>query len=277
MRGSAVSNESNNALIVRNCIFENCGNGTNGGSSNTPVFGADGIGKLEITRCLVYNSSRIMPGIVSTNNITITNCTFANLNGGWGGVIPNVNKVKNTIIYKGDQNTCEGSAPIISYCLFTGHNGAWANPISELLNINGNMDKDPLFVDPDNGDYRLKEGSPCIDAGDPNSPKDPDGTITDIGFYSFSQGTDIKSDGNKSILNNNLSCQIVNNCLQINSKLNGSVNVVIYDFKGKTISSYSLNNIKKHYKNLNFLSKGIYCIKVNNFNTRIIKTFHLNN
>ncbi len=24
---------------------------------------------------------------------------------------------------------------------------------------------DPMFVDPDRGDYRLKAGSPCIDAG----------------------------------------------------------------------------------------------------------------
>ena len=30
----------------------------------------------------------------------------------------------------------------------------------------GNIDADPRFVDPDNGDYRLSLGSPCIDAGD---------------------------------------------------------------------------------------------------------------
>ena len=29
----------------------------------------------------------------------------------------------------------------------------------------GNIDADPLFVDPGNGDYRLSPGSPCIDAG----------------------------------------------------------------------------------------------------------------
>ena len=30
----------------------------------------------------------------------------------------------------------------------------------------GNIDDDPLFVDSENGDYHLKEGSPCIDTGD---------------------------------------------------------------------------------------------------------------
>src|SRR5262249_5142255 len=31
----------------------------------------------------------------------------------------------------------------------------------------GNLNADPLFRDPSNGDYHLSAGSPCIDAGDP--------------------------------------------------------------------------------------------------------------
>jgi len=45
----------------------------------------------------------------------------------------------------------------------------------------------PLFLDPDNGDYRLSPDSPCIDAGDPDSPPDPDGTRADIGAFYFHQ------------------------------------------------------------------------------------------
>jgi hypothetical protein len=43
----------------------------------------------------------------------------------------------------------------------------------------------PLFVGGD--DFHLTEDSPCIDAGDPTSPYDPDGTVADMGCYYFDQ------------------------------------------------------------------------------------------
>jgi hypothetical protein len=51
----------------------------------------------------------------------------------------------------------------------------------------GNIDLDPQFTDPENGDFTIQPSSPCIDAGDPNSPLDPDGTITDMGAYYYHQ------------------------------------------------------------------------------------------
>jgi parallel beta-helix repeat protein len=51
----------------------------------------------------------------------------------------------------------------------------------------GNIDSAPLFVDADNGDYHLQSNSPCIDAGDPSTEFDPDGTIADIGAYYYHQ------------------------------------------------------------------------------------------
>jgi hypothetical protein len=42
----------------------------------------------------------------------------------------------------------------------------------------GNIDADPLFVDPDNGDYRLAGGSPSIDAAD--NAAVPGGVTTDL-------------------------------------------------------------------------------------------------
>ncbi len=46
---------------------------------------------------------------------------------------------------------------------------------------------DPLFRGGYNFDCRLRADSPCIDAGDPDSPEDPDGTRADIGCYYFDQ------------------------------------------------------------------------------------------
>jgi len=49
----------------------------------------------------------------------------------------------------------------------------------------GNINTDPIFVNPEEGNYSLQWNSPCIDAGNPNSPLDPDGTIADIGAFPF--------------------------------------------------------------------------------------------
>ena len=49
----------------------------------------------------------------------------------------------------------------------------------------GNTTADPLFVDAAAHDYRLQSTSPLINAGDPLSPLDPDGTRADIGAFPF--------------------------------------------------------------------------------------------
>jgi hypothetical protein len=73
--------------------------------------------------------------------------------------------------------------------------------------INGNISTDPLFINPTEGDYRLRPGSPSIDAGDnaaPNLPvTDLDGNpriqdgngdgaaVVDMGAYEASPAFDI--------------------------------------------------------------------------------------
>ena len=52
-----------------------------------------------------------------------------------------------------------------------------------------NINSEPLFADPDNGDYTLQSSSPCIDAGDPESDLDSDGTIADMGAYFYDQSS----------------------------------------------------------------------------------------
>jgi hypothetical protein len=50
-----------------------------------------------------------------------------------------------------------------------------------------NIFLNPQFVNAGAGNFYLESTSPCIDAGDPASPLDPDSTITDIGAYYFHQ------------------------------------------------------------------------------------------
>ena len=44
----------------------------------------------------------------------------------------------------------------------------------------GNLDQNPLFVNPGTGDFHIQWGSPAIDAGNPASPPDPDLSLKHI-------------------------------------------------------------------------------------------------
>ncbi len=78
----------------------------------------------------------------------------------------------------------------LSYCDIEGDVEAIDTDDNVQLNIDEIINEDPLFVNPDDGDYHLTEDSPCIDAGDPESDPDPDGTIADMGAFYFHQEPD---------------------------------------------------------------------------------------
>ena len=52
---------------------------------------------------------------------------------------------------------------------------------------NGNLDEDPDFEDPSEGDFTLSGGSPCVNSGSPFQ-SDPDGSRADMGAYGGSEG-----------------------------------------------------------------------------------------
>lgn len=67
----------------------------------------------------------------------------------------------------------------------------WEIGNSHVNWLDGNIEADPLFVDPYSGDYRLQNGSPCIDAGDPSFDVPRGGAcIVDMGAFEFWQGID---------------------------------------------------------------------------------------
>ncbi len=108
---------------------------------------------------------------VSNNNTFVSNSVgYANLSSD--------GTVSNDIIF-GTSNPVyvdENSSIEVTY---SDIEGGWAGE--------GNIDANPLFVSPDNSDYHLQSDSPCIDAGDPNFPNDPDDTIIDMGAYYYNQ------------------------------------------------------------------------------------------
>ena len=76
-----------------------------------------------------------------------------------------------------------------NYCV-SPHTFKYNTALSILDTVNSNNDPcdiyynifmDPLLKD----DLHLTWNSPCINAGDPNAPKDPDSTITDMGAYFY--------------------------------------------------------------------------------------------
>lgn len=55
----------------------------------------------------------------------------------------------------------------------------------DVLDGEGTLLADPLFVNAATGDFNLRLESPCINAGWTNSPPDPDGTRADLGAFPY--------------------------------------------------------------------------------------------
>ncbi|MCA8959853.1 MAG: hypothetical protein KDC38_05045, partial [Planctomycetes bacterium] len=144
---------------------------------------ADGAASISVdTSLFAGNSSFVLGGVISTSvngtPLTLDRCTFVG-NSSDGGAILNLvggstADVRNSIIWGNGPGHFVGSPPTVG---FSDVEGGFAGF--------GNIDVDPQFRDPDAGDYRLLPSSPCIDAGDPASPPDPDGSIADMGAFAL--------------------------------------------------------------------------------------------
>jgi len=89
--------------------------------------------------------------------------------------------IANTILWEdtapnGPEIYVDSGDPIVTYCDIQ---GGWPGQ--------GNIDAHPILVGPEREDFHLRWRSPCIDAGDPDFPLDPDGTRSDIGAFYFNQ------------------------------------------------------------------------------------------
>ena len=174
-----------------------------------------------ISNCqFVSNDSGVQGGAIYNYNAsspTISNCIFASNRASWGGGISNQEYsspiVENSTFWGNAAGTDGGgiycinsSEPVIKNCILWNDSCGWPYGCSsEIGNYDGitlstsysnlqggylgigNIDSDPLFANPENRNFQLLIGSPCIDSGDPNSPPDPDGSRADMGALYFSE------------------------------------------------------------------------------------------
>ena len=168
---------------VTNCTFSgNSASSSGGGMSNSST-------SPTVTNCTFEsNTGNLGGGMYSQvgSSPTMTNCTFSGNTAVNAGGLYNAGGTPTLINCTLSGNSAEsgvgglfsfGGNPTLSNCVL------WGNGPSNILNNGGspvvtftdvqggfpglgNIDADPLFVDPGNGDHRLSPGSLCIDAGD---------------------------------------------------------------------------------------------------------------
>lgn len=150
---SGIESEEGSVITAENNVIRNCAIGITVKEKATGIF---------------HNNTFV------GNDVCFSAYSETGVNGNGGTIV-----ASNNIIYQSTSNysSRHGSSLTLTYNLTS----------SGFLSGTGNIIGDPLFVNPSANDFHLREGSPAIDAGDPNSPLDPDGTRADIGAFYFPQ------------------------------------------------------------------------------------------
>ena len=184
---------------IRNCIISNnradlCGGGISFYWSSLDVFPEH---TAIVENCVITDNSTEIPSYVNSggagifvwDDVSISNCVIANNDtvGNGGGVsflatgyqtdLQFVNNIvwANSAAEQGNQIAIgeDFSSVNVSFCdVQEGLAGVYVGCVGHLTWEQGNIDTDPLFVNPTIEDYHLMSNSSCIDAGDPNYPED---------------------------------------------------------------------------------------------------------
>ncbi|MBU0618046.1 MAG: hypothetical protein KKI02_10040, partial [Planctomycetes bacterium] len=175
--GAGVGSEGGDVTITNCTISGNtCTASSVGGAGIVCLYGS-----VVITNCTISGNSSISHGgglYWYRNNPIISNCTITHNSAGeeGGGVacgFASAATLANCIVW---DNSAElgpqiavlgGDSAELSVCynnVAGGEEAAYV-PDGTLVWGPGNIDADPLFVDPNDADYHLSTGSPCIDAG----------------------------------------------------------------------------------------------------------------
>ncbi|MCL6584799.1 MAG: right-handed parallel beta-helix repeat-containing protein [bacterium] len=139
--------------------------------------GGDRPATITISNCTISGNSARSGGGIWCNcykRTTISNCTISGNSASWGGGICQFyyTNITNCILWANSNDQ------IYNY----GHLSITYSNIQGGWDGEGNINADPLFADPEHGDYHLRPGSACINAGHPRM-HDSDGSRIDMGAF----------------------------------------------------------------------------------------------
>lgn len=140
-----------------------------------------------ITEGLFYDNESPFGGAVYVFNYAAPeffNCTFANNTAEYGGAfyagsLYSTPIITNSIVWGNLPDQIQ-----YYYDIDITYSDVEGSVVFSWLG-EGCIDSDPMFNSPQFNMYDLTVQSPCIDAGDPDSPYDEDGTIVDMGVFPF--------------------------------------------------------------------------------------------
>ena len=206
--------------------------------------------------CVVEGGERSMVNIREPHNLHLHRNTFYFNDTGLYALSLLINpededaqyRIVNNIFYSDSARAWSNRTELneqleIKYNCIAGFESLVLNDRFHLTIDTTNITDNPLFVDLVNDNVHLTEESPCIDAGDPDSPRDPDGTRADIGAYFFPQWQSIPGTPPQNPKSFNLITAYPNpfnaqTTLSFSLPHPGSVSVDVYNLTGRKVQSW---------------------------------------
>ena len=205
----------------------------------------------------------------SLQNVTISDNSASSTNGFGGGIYCyNSNPILVNCIMWND-------SPWEEICIESGSVTATYSDIEDGWAGIGNIDSDPEFIDPANGNYNLSETSPCIDAGDPSSPLDPDGTTADMGAWFYNQGSAIEDNEIENVkfnLSNYPNPFNPLTTIKFDIKENEIGGIKIFNIKGQLLESHQFEAGEHDFQwDASSMSSGVYLYQFQTENSTVSK------